>query len=317
MEKVISVVIPAYNEEENIPLIFNELSKIFEKSAYNCEVIFVNDGSVDKSQSLIDNICKQNVNAKSLEFSKNFGKEAATSAGLHFTKGDAAIVVDADLQHPVELIPQFIERWENGAEIVIGIRKNSKSEGALKKVGSYAFYKIMNAIGDTQIVSNATDFRLIDRKVIDIFNQFTERQRMTRGILDWVGFKKEYLYFEAKDRKTGKPKYGFLKLFKLAISSFVAYSLLPLKLAGYLGLCITFFSGVLGAFIITEKYIFGDPWQLHIKGIAMLAVLLVFLVGITMMCLGLIALYIANIHVEVINRPLYIIKSRNNIDNIK
>ncbi len=313
MKKLISIIVPVYNEEGNIPLVFSELSMVLKKLDYDHEIIFINDGSLDKTQTILNAISQRDATVKYLEFSKNFGKEAATSAGLHFAKGDAAIMIDADLQHPVVLIPDFIKKWEEGAEIVIGIRDKNKGEGIIKKIGSYLFYKIMNMIGETKITPQATDFRLIDRKVIEEFNRLTERQRITRGLLDWMGFSKEYVYFNANSRNMGKTQYSFFKKFKLGISSFVAHSLIPLKLAGYLGILITFFSGILGLFIFIEKYILGDPWNMNFSGLAILAVLILFLVGIILICLGLVTLYIANIHREVINRPLYVIKTKKNI----
>ena len=314
-KKLISIVIPVYNEEENIPLIYDNLKSVLKTTNHNHELIFVNDGSSDKSSDILEEICNKDQNVKYLGFSRNFGKESATSAGLHIIRGNAAIIIDADLQHPVELIPDFIKKWEEGAEIVIGIRNKNKGEGLIKKIGSIFFYKLINLIGDTKITPQATDFRLIDRIVIEEFNRFTERQRITRGILDWMGFKKDYIYFDANIRNAGKAKYSFLKKLKLTASSFVTHSLIPLKLAGYLGILITFFSVPVGLFIIVEKYILNDPLGLKFSGITILAIFTLFLMGILLSCLGLIALYIANIQIEVTNRPLYIIKNRKNIDS--
>lgn len=312
-KKVISIVVPVYNEEENIPLIYDNLKLVLSGINYNYEIIFINDGSTDRSYHILNNITDKDDAVKYLEFSRNFGKESATSAGLHIIRGNAAIIIDADLQHPVELIPNFIKKWEEGAEMVIGIRNKNAGEGFIKKLGSSFFYKLINLMGDIKITPQATDFRLIDRKVIEEFNKFTERQRITRGILDWMGFKKDYIYFDANVRNAGKAKYSFLKKLKLTASSFVTHSMIPLKLAGYLGVFITFFSVILGLFIIIEKYILNDPWGLKFSGIAILAVFILFLMGIALICLGLIALYIANIQIEVTNRPLYIIKNKKNI----
>jgi len=313
MKKLISIVIPIYNEEGNISLMYTTLTSVLKKIDYRREIIFINDGSTDESQKILHTISQKDATVKYLEFSRNFGKEAATSAGLYYAKGNATIMIDADLQHPIELIPDFIKKWEQGAEIVIGIRNKNKGERMIEKIGSHFFYKIMNAIGETKVISKATDFRLIDKKVIEEFNKFTERQRLTRGILDWIGFTKDYVYFDANMRNTGKANYSISKKFKLATSSFIANSLIPLKLAGYLGLIITFFSSILGIFIFIEQYILADPWNMNFSGTAILAVLTLFLVGIILMCLGIIALYIANIQTEVMNRPLYVVKTKKNI----
>ena len=310
MEKLISLIIPIYNEEQNIPELYRQLNKITRdiKSQFNCEIIFVNDGSVDQSDTLIRELAKSDCRIQYIEFSRNFGKEIATSAGFYYAAGDAAIMLDADLQHPVELIPEFLKKWESGADIVVGIREKNHGEGFIKKYGSFIFYKIMNQIGDIPLISGSTDFRLLDRKIINEFNKFTERNRMTRSLVDWLGFRRDYIYFTANKRFAGEARYSYLKLVKLALSTFVSQSLFPLKIAGHVGVFITIFAALLGCFILVERYIFNDALQLHISGSAQLAVILLFLIGIVLGCLGLIALYIGNIHGEVINRPLFVIR---------
>lgn len=260
---------------------------------------------------VIKEISEQNEKVLYLEFSRNFGKEAATSAGIHFATGDAVMAVDADLQHPVGLIGEFIRKWENGADVVIGIRTENQGTTFLKKLASKLYYKIINTISTTPIIPGATDFRLIDRKVVDEFNRFTEHERMTRGLIDWLGFKRDYIYFIAGDRAHGEAKYSYLKLMKLAISSAIAHSLFPLKLAGYLGIFITILSTVGGSVVFIERYIFDDVLSWHISGTAQLAILMIFFIGIVLICLGLIALYIGNIIHEVTARPLYVIRSKS------
>lgn len=314
MRKLISFVVPVYNEEKNLPLFYQSFSESWRglENKYDQEVIFVNDGSEDKSGEVLERLASSRANYKYLEFSRNFGKEIALSAGLHHAQGQAAITIDADLQHPPELIPVFIKKWEGGADVVIGVREKNKNEGLVKKVGSIFFYQIMNLIGETKIIPRETDFRLIDRKVIEEFNRFTERGRITRGLIDWLGFKRDYVFFKARERKFGKAGYGFLKLVRLGLSSFVGHSLFPLKLAGYLGVFITLFSGALGFFMLLNK-IWHDPWNLQFSNVTMLAVFITFLIGIVLICLGLIALYIANIQTEATNRPLYVIRRKRNL----
>ncbi|MFH1188252.1 MAG: glycosyltransferase family 2 protein [bacterium] len=311
MKKAISIIVPVYNEEDNILLFYEAVQGIMKKIDYTFEIIFVNDGSSDNSGTLIGELSTRDNRIKYIEFSRNFGKEIATSAGLKYAAGDAALMIDADLQHPVDLIPEFIKKWGKGAEVVVGVREKNTNEGFIKKYGSFFFYKIMNAIGDTKIVPRATDFRLLDRIVIDEFNKFTEKNRMTRGLIDWLGFKRDYIYFVAEERTHGKPSYNCLKLTKLAFSTFIAHSLFPLKIAGYLGVIITFSSGMLGLFMFVEKFLLLDPLRMRFSGTAMLATLILFLVGIILCCLGLVALYIANIYGEVVNRPLYVIRRTN------
>ncbi len=311
MPKLISIVVPVHNEEKNISLLHAELTSVFSKLPnYTFEVIYVDDGSTDNSWKEMVKLSKKDDRVRPIQFARNFGKELATTAGIHHSKGDAVKIIDADLQHPPHVIPLFIEKWEKGADIVIGIRNSNKKEGFIKKMGSYFFYKIFSAISDTPIIPKGTDFRLMDRKVVNEFNKFSEKNRITRGLIDWLGFKRDYVFFDAKERLHGTASYNPLKLLRLAISSFIAHSMLPLKLAGYLGLGIILISGPLGLFIFIEKYLLHDPWDMRFSGPAILAVIILFLVGVILVCLGLVALYIANIHTEVSGRPLYIIKQK-------
>lgn len=309
--KKISVIIPAYNEEKNIPLAYQELKKVFASCGdYNFEIFFVNDGSRDETLEEIEKLAQKDESVRYIDFSRNFGKEVATTAGINNCSGDACIMVDADLQHPIELIPEFIKKWEEGAEVVVGVRKKNKSVGWFKKIGSKLFYKIINRIAEVKVVPNATDFRLLDRVVINEFNRFTESNRMTRALIDWLGFKREYINFEANERIHGEASYSFWKLFKLAVNSFISLSLLPLKLAGNLGIVIMLTSGIAGFYILIGKYFFHWRFASTFSDAENLAILLVFLVGIILTSLGLMALYVANIHGEVINRPMYVIRKK-------
>lgn len=304
-EKTISLIVPVFNEEKNLPVFFQNLNEILRELPYRFEIIFVNDGSTDGSFGELEKIAQADERVRLLDFSRNFGKEVAVTAGINHCQGAACLMMDADLQHPLEKIPEFLARWENGAEVVIGVREKNHGEGLVKRLGSFFFYKIINSISELEIVSRATDFRLIDRVVIEEFNKLTEKNRMTRALIDWLGFRREYLHFEANERLYGKPAYSFLKLVRLAFTSMVSLSLFPLKLAGYLGIIITIGSGLLGVFILLNRYI---TQELYFSGTAILAVIILFLIGIVLICLGFIALYIANIHVEVTNRPMYVVR---------
>jgi polyisoprenyl-phosphate glycosyltransferase len=308
-KKLLSIIVPVYNEEKNVPLFYQEIQPVLNALNYAWEIIFINDGSRDDSISELDKISQSDPRVRVLDFSRNFGKEVAVTAGINACRGAACMILDADLQHPIDRIPDFIKKWEAGAEVVVGIREESKKERFIKRAGSYLFYKIINQISDMEIVTRATDFRLLDRVVIDEFNKLTEKNRMTRALIDWLGFRREYINFEANVRLHGVPAYNFWKLVRLAFNSMISFSLFPLKLAGYLGIIITFLSGLLGIFIMIDRYV---TKELNISGSAILAVVILFLIGIVLICLGLIALYIANIHAEVTNRPMYIIRKRNN-----
>jgi dolichol-phosphate mannosyltransferase len=312
--KNISIVVPAYNESKNILHFYEEISKILNSlPSYQFTLLFVNDGSRDDTLTQIKSLptTSRNVSVNFLDFSRNFGKEAATSAGLaNSLQADAVMMIDADLQHPVELIPDFIAKWETGSEVVVGIRTENKKIGLVKELGSSVYYKIMNSISETDITPKATDYRLLDQKVVEEFAKLTEHSRITRGLIDWMGYRRDYVYFKANERFAGEASYSKIKLLKLALSSFVAHSLLPLKFAGYLGLTTTLLSGTLGLFMIIEKYILNDPLSLGISPITQLTTLIVFLIGIILCCLGLVALYIGLISTETQNRPLYIIREK-------
>lgn len=314
MPSRITFVIPVHNEEVNIPLVYAAVDKVMlELSSYNWDLIFIDDGSTDKSLFKIQQLSAKKEKVICVELSRNFGKEIATTAGLHAADKngcDAVILMDADLQHPPQLIPKFLEHWNRGAEMVIGLRRKNKDEGLIKKIGSFFYNKIMSHISETEYVPRSTDFRLISKPVLTAFAGFTERGRITRGLLDWLGFKKVYVEFEARERQNGVASYNVAKLLKLAVSSFLSHSLFPLKFAGYLGVLITALSGPMLFFMMFERYVISDPFDFNFSGPAILALLNLTLIGIVLACLGLVALYVGTIHTEAMNRPLYVVRER-------
>jgi glycosyltransferase involved in cell wall biosynthesis len=314
-DKTISLIIPVYNEEKNVPLAYKELTKLFSEEIpnYNYEFVFTNDGSRDKTAEEVEKLTAIDKNVKYIEFSRNFGKEMAVTAGMNHCTGDACIIVDCDLQYPIEKIPEFIQKWEEGNDIVIGLRGKKNEKNFVYKWGSKIYSYIIQKISDHEIVEGAIDFRLMDRVVIDAFNELSEKNRMTRALIDWLGFKKCYVSYTEKERLYGVPAYNFNRRVKLALNGIVSQSLFPLKFAGYLGIFITSFSSLLGVMIFVEKYILQDHFRWGISGSAILALINLFLVGIMLVCLGLIALYIANIHTEVNNRPMYVVRKKKNL----
>jgi glycosyltransferase involved in cell wall biosynthesis len=309
-QTLISVIIPMMNEEENVREIYLKLREVFSTlSGYTYEFIYVDDGSLDASVANVQAIEAEDKAVRLLRLARNFGKEIATTAGLHHSQGQAAIMIDADMQHPPELIPVFLKKWRDGFDVVIGRQKPSSVETTfIKRITSRWFYHFMNTISSVEITPHATDFRLLDRSVIDEFNRFTERNRMTRGLIDWLGFSRSYVEFVPNKRSHGVASYTYKALIKLAADSIISLSFFPLRIAGYLGVFIVVISGPLAVFIFFNRYFMHNSFSF--SGSAILAVMLLFLVGIVLICLGLIALYIANIYGEVVNRPLYVEKRR-------
>lgn len=310
MPKKISVIIPVFNEEKNLDPLFAEISAVFANLNYAAEIIFINDGSTDKSVEILENIARNNEQVKVLDFSRNFGKEVATSAGCHFSRGDAVITMDADLQHPPQIISELIRKWEEGFEVVYTVRQENKGASLTKKITSSLYYWLFNKISSVNSEPHSTDFRLMDKKVIDEFKKFSERSRIFRGIIDWMGYKRARIEFTAPERNSGKISYSYRKLFALAINSITAFSLLPLRIAGYFGIFITIISSIV-LLIIALSEIFNFT---VFSPITIIAVANTFLMGVVLICLGFIALYIARIHDESSGRPLYIIRNKINLE---
>lgn len=313
--KLISIVSPVYNEQEGIKWFHDSLLDVLAKQKkYVFEIIYVNDGSSDKSLVALKELsARPRATVKIIDLSRNFGKEIALSAGIHKAKGSSIITLDSDGQHPVELIAQFIEDWEAGSEVVIGVRKSNKNEGLIKRYGSRWFYKLFNSTSNAELIPGSTDFRLIDRSVADEFNKLNERNRMTRSLIDWLGFHRTYVYFDANERKYGVASYTFKKLLELAINTFVSLSALPLFLAGYLGLVFIVLSLFAGIFVFVEQFMLTDPLNLNISGSAILGLLTLFLIGIVLSSQGLIGVYISRLIGESQGRPLFVIREETEI----
>lgn len=307
-KKMISLVIPAYNEEKTLSVFFKQLSAAVDGiSQYTWEVIFVNDGSSDKTWEIIETLAIAFDRVKWINFSKNFGKEIALSAGIDHAKGDAVITLDADGQHDVSKLLLFLEQWENGYEVVYNKRSANAWANITKRLSSKIFYRIFNSISDFKLEPQTTDYRLLDRKVVNIFGRFTEKNRLYRGLIDWIWFNTKELEFDALPPIDGRvPSYSYWKLFNLAIHSIISFSVKPLKIVAYIGVffCTCSFIGLI--WIVIDRL---RGWVLF-TNLWLFMLLNTFLIGIVMISLGMIAVYIANIHEEVRQRPLYIIKDK-------
>lgn len=305
---LISVVVPAYNESEGIhdfhDLLISVLKKHF-KNSY--EILYVNDGSRDDTLEKIQSIAGNEPSIKVVNLSKNFGKEIAVTAGIHKASGNAIIIMDSDGQHPPSLIPDFVKKWKDGAQVVVGIRNSNQKEGVIKKWGSKVFYKLFNSTSGSEIIPRSTDYRLIDKVVATEFKKFSERQRITRGLIDWLGFRREYIEFDSPARLAGEASYKTSQLLKLAMNSFTSLSLKPLFFFGWLGIFITGVSLIIGLFILIEQIILGDPLNLNFTGSALLGIFISFLVGIVLTSQGMIAVYLSHVHSQTQDRPLFVV----------
>ncbi len=309
---MISVVVPVFNEEAGIfDFLDKQLMPVVCSLKYKVEVILVNDGSNDQTLKKI-NQCKikKKVDFKLISLARNFGKEIALTAGINHARGDAVIMIDGDGQHPVEIIPKMIEKWETGAQIVTAVRDENTTR---HKLGSKFYYAMMRMFGNKDVVVGAMDFRLIDRSVVDEFNEFTERNRLTRGLIDWIGVPQTYIKVKTKNRTNGKPTYSAKKLAMLTMDSLASSSRTPLVIFGYIGVFITIVSLILGLFILIQQYILGDPLKLDWSGAVAMSVFVSFLVGLVLISQAITALYISQIHTEAKGRPLYIINKKQSI----
>jgi glycosyltransferase involved in cell wall biosynthesis len=313
MKPLIAIVIPVYQEANNLERLYERLEKVTGAlQFFTWEYLLVNDGSLDHSLEILRQIAKRDAKVKVIDLSRNFGKEIALTAGVHNSHvADAVICMDADLQHPPELIPKLVDEWQKGIEIVATIRTSIDKQQLLRRIGSHIYYWLMGKISGIDMVSQTTDFRLYDKKVIAAFSQATERERMFRGIMDWLGFRKTYVEFSAAARSGGVSVYSYTKLYRLAINSITSFSQWPLRLAGYLGVFIMSSSGLLliwmlGSYVLDSRIAFSP--------IAIFVVANTFLIGIVLIAIGLVALYIGVIHTEVVNRPLYIVRERLNFE---
>jgi len=312
-QPILSVVVPVYNEAAGLPAFHEALLEAIHQAVEDSyELIYCDDGSTDDSSNVIQKWHRDNSRIKLLRLTRNFGKEIAITAGIHEAKGRAVMTTDADGQHPVDLIPEFVQCWKDGAKVVIGLRTSNQKEGLIKRFGSKIFYKFFNRAAGMKLVPGATDFRLIDKSVQKEFMAMTERNRISRGLIDWLGYDREYIKFSANPRASGEAGYSFKKLVKLAVDSIVSLSISPLYLAAYVGAFVLPVSILLGLFMLVNAAA-GDPLNLHATGGAYVMVLLLFLVGILLVSQGIIGLYLSHIHSETQNRPLYVIDTHKSV----
>jgi len=309
----LSLVVPCYNEEDNVQEFYNCTKQCFEGKIDDYEIVFVNDGSSDKTLARLKELTAQDFPAlQVISFSRNFGKESAIYAGLSRAKGDTVCIIDADLQQRPEVVLEMMEVLESDPETdcVCAFQKKRKES----KVASFLksmFYKIINKISDVDFVNGASDFRLMKRAMVNAILSMTEYHRFSKGIFSWVGFNTKYIPYEAAQRQHGTTKWGLRKLFKYAFSGIIAFSTAPLKFVTFLGFCSTTMSIVYMLYVIIQKLAYG----IDVPGFATIIVLLLLIGGLILFCLGIIGEYLAKMYVQLKNRPIYI--EREHIENKK
>lgn len=302
--KKISLLVAMKNEAETLDFFFATLSSVLVNLKMDLEIICVNDGSTDNTLSILLAHQKENKAIKIIDLSRNFGKEAALYAAFEHCTGEAAIALDADLQDPPDLIMEMVDYWEQGYDVVTAVRSSRKSDTWTKRKTAGLFYRIINFISDVKLTHNAGDFRLLDRCAINAFLSLKEKVRFNKGLLTWVGFKEQLIYHERAERVAGKSNWNYWKLFKFSLDGITSFSKTPLEIWMYLGLIISFFSFIYGAYYIVKTLIFG----IDVPGYPSLLLFVLFFSGLQMIGIGMLGQYIGRIFVETKQRPIYVVR---------
>lgn len=301
----LSIVVPFYNEESVLPAFHKRLIKVLNLMSERCEVIYVNDGSSDLSQQLVESFFSHRNSVYCINLSRNFGKEAAMSAGLDHSTGKAVILIDADLQDPPELIPMMLKHWRAGNDIVNMQRTERHGESWFKRVSAAAYYKLLNRLADNDIPENVGDFRLLDRKVVDNLVQLKERNRYMKGLFTWSGFRQITIPFERDPRLCGDTKWNYFKLIGLAVDGITSFSIRPLRLATFIGVLVAMAAFVYGLVIVSKTLILGES----VSGYPSMMVVMLALGGVQLITIGFLGEYIGRIFVESKQRPIYVVRS--------
>ena len=307
--KKISILVPCYNEEQSLPLLYPELKKLMDgDTAHEWEVLFVNDGSLDCTLDLLRQYRSQDERINYVSLTRNFGKEAAMLAGFDYVTGDCMVIIDADLQDPPELIPEMIKWWEQGYEDIYARRKSRGRESWLRKQLSMMFYRMLQYSSRFDVLKNVGDFRLLDRRCINALKRMRESERYTKGMFSWIGFKKKEIEFDRQDRHAGKSSWNYKQLFSLAIDGITSFSTLPLRISTIAGFFISMLALIYMLVVFVRAFIWGNP----VQGYPSLLVIILFLGGIQLLSLGIIGEYIGRIYNETKNRPDYLVDEHNN-----
>lgn len=308
--KKISIIIPAYNEEESLPLLYDRLNKVISNlENYEFEMLFINDGSKDNTLKIIKELREKDARVSYVDFSRNFGKEVAMIAGLDYAKGDCVIFIDADLQDPPELIPELIKYWEEGYDDVYARRKSRKGETFLKKFTSKMYYKVLQSLTKVEIQKDTGDFRLLDRRCVNALKQLRETQRCSKSMFSWIGYNKKEVLFDRDPRIAGTTKWNYKKLMDLAIDGITSFTTSPLRISTYLSIP-TFLALIVYFIYVIIKCI---TQSVAIQAFQAIILLVLFFAGIQIMLFGIMGEYLGRIFNETKNRPLYFIKEYNGV----
>ena len=303
--KKVSILIPCFNEEENIPALYEAIKNLMDdNNQYAWEVLMVNDGSKDRTMEMIKDLRRDDKRVCYLNLSRNFGKEAAMLAGFDHVTGDCMVIMDADLQDPLDMIPEMLKYWEKGYDDIYAKRRTRGKECWLRKRLSLLFYSIMQKMSNFDMLPNVGDFRLLDRKCIEELKRLRESERYTKGLYCWIGFRKKELLFERGNRLHGKSGWGFRKLFGLAINGITSFSTAPLRISTYIGIIISVYAFCHLAYFLIKTLIFGD----EVQGFPTLVILILFLGGVQLLSLGIIGEYVGRIYNESKRRPVYVVQ---------
>ena len=304
---LLSIIVPCYNEEENVPFFYEELMKndaFFKEKELEIEILYINDGSRDGTVMEVKKLREKDERVHLISFSRNFGKEAAMYAGLQKSKGDYVVIMDVDLQDPPSLLPEMYSYIEEGYDSVATRRVSRKGEPPIRSFFARMFYRLMDKISQAEIMDGARDYRLMTRQMVDGILAMTEYNRFTKGIFGWVGFETKWIEFENVERVKGETKWNFWKLFKYSIEGITAFSTVPLTIASFMGVlfCIIAFLAIV--FVVVRKLIFGDP----VSGWASTVCIILLVSGVQLFCVGIVGQYLAKTYMEVKKRPIYLVK---------
>lgn len=309
--KVISILVPCYNEQESLPLLYRSLLSIMEDERiagkYDFEILLVNDGSRDSTLAVMRQLHREDKRVNYIDLSRNFGKENAMMAGFDHVTGDACVIMDADLQHPPQVILQMIEKWEDGYEDVYAKRNSRGKESWLRRRLSLRFYKILNKMSKVEMLQNVGDFRLLDKRCVEALRSLRETERYTKGLFCWIGYKKAEILFDSADRVAGQSSWSMWKLFGFAVDGIVSFTTVPLQLATWLGLLISVGAFIYMIFVLLKALVYGDP----VAGFPTLLSVMLFLDGVLLFCVGILGEYVARIYTETKRRPGYIVREKN------